>query len=219
MYVRRRATRFRPRARVKRVTRYRRRRARIPRQLTVGTSRNVHKFVRSIKTSYSFGNNSGTQYKQYALAFNLADIPNASEFTTLYDQYMITGVQVKLVPRANVSLSNTGERMGTLISVLDYDDNNPLASIDEFMQRTSKKITRDTQVHVRYLRPMVSSMVYQSAVTTAYGPKRMRLDMSNSSVPHYGLKIYWDNPAWPTTDGVKTFDVYLTYYFTCYNVR
>lgn len=182
-------------------------------------NRNVHKYVRSIKTVYEFGNNSATQVKEYSLNFKLSDVPNVSEFTTLYDQYMITGVKVKLVPRASSSDANTGEKLGNMISVIDYDDSTNLASIDEYMQRVNKRITRDNVTHIRFLRPCVASMVYQSAFATAYGPKRMRLDMTNSQVPHFGLKLYWDNGAWPVTDGTKKFDVYLTYYFTCYNVR
>lgn len=204
--------------RVRRFKRSRRSRRSFKRYRRRG-NRNVHKFVRSIKTVYEFGNNSAGQNKQYALSFNLADLPNASEFTTLYDQYMITGVKVRIVPRASSSDANTGERLGNLISVIDYDDANPLASIDEYMQRVNKKITRDNVQHVRFIRPCVSSMVYLSAISTAYGPKRMRLDMNNSSVPHFGMKIYWDNGQWPVTDGTKKFDVFLTYYFTCYNVR
>lgn len=148
------------------------------------------------------------------LNFRLSQVPNSSEFTTLYDQYKIKAVKCTLIPRfTEVPIGST---QGNMWSVLDYDDSSPPGNLDELLQRQNLKRTRMHQIHSRYLRPMVTQEVYATGVATAYAPKRnVWLDCTNSDVEHYAVKFWFDARG----TAPVTYDLQLKYYLAFKNVR
>ena len=120
-------------------------------------------------------------------------MPNSTELTALFDQYRISGVMFKLVPRFNVTESSTTLAPtatyppSQVMTCLDFDGQGPL-SLQAILQYQNLKMTRGQAVHQRYFKPAVLSMAYQSTVSTAYIPKWGQfIDTANPTVPHYGL--------------------------------
>lgn len=141
-------------------------------------------------------------------SFTLSDLPNSSEFTALYDQYKIMGVSYKLYPRFNsVDQNLSGGRIWT---VLDYDDSNLPASINELCQYQNVKCTNTSQVHSRYLKP-----AFNLTTGSANIPQRRNwIDVASTAVPYRGIKGIIE----PTSSSVA-YDCKMTFYCAFKNVR
>lgn len=202
----------------------RRMRARIARPV----NRQVHWFKRTCRltdvtasiSELGVQTNVATAYQ-----FNLNQLPNVSEFTTLFDQYKITGAKITFSPVGNNALIsplsgvNSSFGFGRVLTAIDFDDSTTPAGENEMMQYQSCKITNPMKTHTRYLSPKVLAAIYQSSVSTSYESRKAPwIDVGNPSVPHYGLKL-WINAPLSTVKASITYNVYLTLYFGCKNVR
>lgn len=158
--------------------------------------------------------------------FALSNVPNSSEFTSLYDQYKINAVKVSLIPRGNTaeitaasgaSAVFQGQSVG-VFSVIDYDDTALLTSINEACQYQNMKMSRATRTHSRYLKPRFNLQGITNQGTGATGPTmntRGWIDCSQINVPHFGLK-------WAFQQNVNynlQYDVKIDYYLAFKNVR
>lgn len=90
-----------------------------------------------------------------AFNFSLSDLPNASEFTSLYDMYKINCVKITFYPQQTVSNSiNTAYNANAssrFFTVIDYNDSNSPTSLDELRQYQSCKITPVLRQHKRVI--------------------------------------------------------------------
>lgn len=172
-----------------------------------------------VRTSYQLAGYSlagGAAATGAARVFRLSAVPNAGEFTALYDQYQIKGVKISLIPRYTESSAGVaGQVIGNMWSALDYDDASVPANVDTLLQYQNVKRTRMNQVHSRFLRPMIANEIYNTGVATAYAPKRnVWIDCASDTTEHYGIKFWFDSSA----AGV-TFDVQVKFYLAFKNVR
>lgn len=71
-------------------------------------SRQVHNFKRTALISQITASNSGVSQINIAGAytFSLSQLPNVVDFTSLYDQYKITGAKLSFVPGATEYIGN-----------------------------------------------------------------------------------------------------------------
>lgn len=173
---------------------------------------NVHTFKRSVYTASALSVTTANVYS--AFSFNLNAVPNSSEFTSLFDQYRVDYIKIKILPRGSSAEAGTNNNVGKIFSVIDYDDDTVPTSIDQLMQYPNVKTTRTTSDHTRSFRPQFASSVYGSAVLTGYGARRGWLDCESSTVPHYGMKI-----AIQGTAGAQVFDVLIEYILSFKGVR
>jgi len=173
----------------------------------------VHKFKRSVFYSGSFAGSTITDTFG-GIRFRLVDVPGSAEFTSLFDQYKITGVKVSFLPRGNVGEVGTNQGIVKFFTAIDYDDITALTSINDLLQYENAKTTRSTQDHSRFLRPKVAALAYQSSVGNAYMPRTGWIDCNNTTVEHYGIK--WALQQLPV--GSQTFDVKIDYYLSFKNV-
>lgn len=165
--------------------------------------------------------------------FKLQDCPNYAEYQALYDQYKITGINFKIMPKtdnvANAANSNTVSGFGQIITVIDYDDSVVSGlTRDDFLQFQTVKVTGPTRKHTRFLKPKQLGIVYRASGTTgqAVVPARF-LDMGLADIPHFGVKVWIDGPTRNPLLGANDinspltviYDVYATYYFKCKNTR
>jgi len=169
----------------------------------------------------------------FSLAFQLADIPNLTDFTALFDSYMITGVmlQFKLIdnpdaiyelnPAAGSGVSNKNNFYPTLWWVSDHDDNNnvSLPQIKEFERVKHRVLYPNKETNIM-LRPTTLSQVYRSSVTTGYAENRKRqwLDLAATDIPHYGFKSVIDFEGLAPV-GAYRIKVNVKYLLSCKNVR
>lgn len=163
---------------------------------------------------------SGGPDGQYGFSYSLNALPNASEFTSLFDQYRIAGVKTRFLPRGNSSelTGASGGNISSIASVIDYDDGTaPTGGISQISQYQSFKLTRSDQQHTRYFKPRLNVAAINSVAGGTQNKLNMRgwLDCDVSTTEHYGLKVVV--PAPPS--GSVVYDVIVTMYVLFRNVR
>lgn len=160
----------------------------------------------------------GTDYFG-ASSFALINLPNQSEFTSLYDQYKILKVKWQLLPRGNsAELGNNtaaSGMMGRVFTCLDYDDSNSPASFNEMCQYENLKKTSTAVSHTRSFVPKYTREVATGLGTTANEPATGFIDCTNNSVLHRGIKIGIQAPP----AGSQVYDLLVTYKLAFKNVR
>lgn len=180
----------------------------------ISRRQNTHSFKR---TAYIPGwvTTSPTIDVLFKLESALADVPNYTEFTNLFDRFKIGGVLFKLISRFNVA--PVGPSVPSqVMTCLDYDGNGP-TTIAALNQYQNKKTTRGTAIHKRFYKPAVLLAAYQSLTGTSYVPKwNQYIDTAGvgPATPHYGL--YGIIPACVAD---VTYDLEVTYWIQCRNVR
>ena len=155
---------------------------------------------------------SGSEY-DIVTTFSLDQVKTYSDFTSLYDKFKITGVQVivSMIANPNALLSaptvattningagqfvNQQNFYPRLWYVNDYDDA-ASTSINALRERqgVKYKVLKPNAPVKIFVKPTVLVQTYKTAVTTGYASvegsagKRMWLDVASGiSVPHYGL--------------------------------
>lgn len=134
--------------------------------------------------------------------FKLNDLINATEFTQLFDQYMILKVVVKIQMITNpdgFSYTNsvTGPTQNNFFPkiwyIRDYDGG-ASETLSTIKERTgvSYIIPKPNKVYSIVLKPLPLVQTYLTALSTGYAPKRLWIDIAAPTVPHYGLKTVID---------------------------
>lgn len=139
----------------------------------------------------------GVSHGSFGVAFSLSALPANNEFTTLFDQYRITWVDLDIIPEWNMAYtafsSGNGTTGGWFHSAVDYDDNSaPTASqtgVSELAQYPSYKCLPITS-HVRVsFKPKVALAAYAASAFTSYASASDQwLDCASSAIEHYGFK-------------------------------
>lgn len=158
------------------------------------------------------------------VAYTLADIPNYSEFTTLFDEYKIAAIKVAYMPTKNVNtntqtgtggtITNTTYMLPTVYTVIDHNDTDT-PTINDMVQNETLKISRGNQVHTRYFKPRVPCRVY-AGVSDGYIYRSGQwigtaTANGDDNVPHYGLKYFFELPTGEKADNL-TYKVITTFY-------
>lgn len=163
------------------------------------------------------------QSAQGAFEFKLTDIANYAELTSLYDEYCISKVVVKMYPKYG-AMGQTNGGQGTYlqttsafkptITAIDYDDSTAPASRAELLEYGSAKMHNSNQVITRVITPKIAVQTYKTAVASGYAAKAHQwIDCGDNNVPHYGLKyqVEYDSPN-NTGVPIYMYDVICKYY-------
>lgn len=154
-------------------------------------------------TFLTFSNSTlGFTYQSFQRSFTLNDCVGFSEFTTLFDQYKISKVQIEFglqnnpdaVNLLNNATSQTNANFYPKIWYTpDYDDETSptLEAIKQYPQVKCRVLEPNKIVRV-VVRPKAQVQIYQSATSTGYGAFNGWLDVGAPGVPHYGLKACID---------------------------
>jgi len=130
----------------------------------------------------------------------LSSFDQATQLAAVFDQYMIESVEIWIMPQfSNASTSNFS---GTLLSVIDLDDNNVLSTVAQASDYTSCVTTEVDQGHYRHFVPHVALAAYSGAFSSFANRHHMWIDAASPSVQHYGVKL-----AASPTGAVCTYDV------------
>lgn len=127
-----------------------------------------------------------------AQAFSFQQLAGSGEFTSLFDQYMITHVQLKFFLRIDPSAQSASlANIPRLYWFTDHDDDTAPPNLNAFREHQRLKITpmslyKPVTINVK---PSILSQVYRTISTTGYAPKwHTWIDCAQIDVPHYGLK-------------------------------
>lgn len=190
-------------------------RSRVPKTLR----QPIQYFKRSAYFSGWAANN--TTADNFLVTFaTLNSVPNASDFTTLYDQFRINGVKFTLIPRGNQS--DIGTASGTVaqsvgvFSVIDYDDSNALTSLGQALQYQNMKMTRSHQIHSRYFKPRIMTSADATTGIVMANNTRGWLDVATGAdVKHLGIKYVLQQ----SPNSSQQFDLKVDYYLAFKCVR
>lgn len=179
----------------------------------------VYNFKRSFYVSNYISSTSAADTPA-AVSFALNGVPNAAEFTGLYDQYRINAIKLRLMPRGNSSELGpaTGGGICSLFSVIDYDDASvPTGGVNQLVQYQSLKVTRSDREHVRYFKPRINVGAINSVAGGIQNKVNTKgwLDCDVSTTDHYGLKFVLER----TPTGTCIYDAIVTMYMSFRNVR
>jgi hypothetical protein len=162
----------------------------------VNIKKDVHYFKRSFIGATITGNVAYSPYTA-GVFWTLGSLPNVSDFTNLFDRYMITYVKcfihLKLDPS---SQSATLATLPKLYYVRDYDDATTPSSINELREHSkcTYRVMNPNRPIVIGIKPATLALAYRSAVASTYSPKwKTWIDMATTDVPHYGLKLAIDD--------------------------
>lgn len=176
----------------------------------------VHKFSRV----YQFGS-AGKQALDSGTGFGVAlsSLPNFADYTTLFNQYRITGLDVEYVLQTQV-ISGSYPRM---IFAVDYEDNSSPTSEPEMLQYENCDIFNFSQMKPTFKRslvPRVAVPAFQFGVTTAYsvGAPGTWINCDYPSVIHYGWK-HWLNNYNSTNTPTIDIKIYLRLHIECRGER
>lgn len=192
----------------------RRRRVGAVRRRGMMGGRGVYRFKR---TAFYSGYLSGSTIQDVsgALIGQLSQVPGNSEFISLYDQYKITGIKWKFMPRANSAEAGTNQGLIKLFTAIDRNDLNP-PTITDILQYSSMKMTPSNRTHSRYIKPTIVQFANQTALGSGYVSTRGGwISTDNPTVAHYGLKFLLQQlPA-----GNQSYDLVVEYYLAFRNVK
>jgi len=155
----------------------------------------------------------------YAFPFALNMVPSSNEFTTLFDRYRITAVDLTFTYWREGYPTGTTETLWPAMYLFMDDDDAAIPTTKSevlermSVQRVSFAPTRQT-ISVR-LRPRWIQT--RAGTSTNIAPANTWIDMSTPAVQHYGVKTWID--FYNTTGGNQQIGANGVLHFECNNVR
>jgi len=154
-----------------------------------------------------------------ALAFRLDDLPDYTEFTNLFDQYALIGVQVNITPRKINASVSTASNIGPNMLYVAYDASDitlpaSLAVLREY--QTVKEFSDTTMTNRKWVKscsPRIAVAAYAGAFSGYSAPPMTWIDTQSPTVQHYGLKM--GIPAGYTAGTVNFYDMDFIYHIAC----
>lgn len=151
----------------------------------------------------------------------MVDMPQASQFLSLYDQYRLMAVRITFIPQYNsYQVGGTASTVPVIYTALDFDSATTPTQINTLDNYTTCRKQTFTRPHTRYYKPSPLLNTYISATTSGQAnlSRKTWMNWNTSNVPYYGLigAITAANPAALVAQSVRVMAVY---YFQCRNVR
>lgn len=178
---------------------------------------NIYHFKRKFFVVDNYAVTAGSDLKA-GLSFSLGQLPDFTDFTSLYDQYRINKVVVKLIPKVTQAVLEGGvamlnQNLQQVHSAIDYDDVTAPNSISDLTQYQNHRMSRGNQIHTRVFVPKALTTI--GAVSSAPKAKQW-LDTSTSGIQHRGMKLFI--PAPNSTGTTLYYDLECTMYLSFKNV-
>lgn len=199
---------------------YKRRKVTTRRQPTTRTNikRDLYAFKRRFFSGTITGNAAHIPYLE-GKSVALSNLPSVSEYSNLFDRYMITYVKVyyhlKIDPSAQ---SASTASFPKLYYIRDYDDGTASLSLNDMREhgKCTYRVMNPNRPVVFGLRPSTLTEKYRFPISTTYSPQwNQWIDMATTDVPHYGWKIGIDD----LTNTNYKVDVEVVMWFKCKDTR
>lgn len=165
--------------------------------------------------NYIVQNGSTALYGQ--ISFCLADLSQATTFSSLFDRYRIEKVMLRVTTRNSATqlfnIASPNQAMPTFYCAIDRDDSSPLSTINSISEYDNSIATPgNLSFDVELIPSVVSTIANASSTATSSVIKRSDeqwLDIAATTIPHFGVKWavgplqatstsvwYWDVEAW-----------------------
>lgn len=166
---------------------------------------------------------------------NLSNLPAISELSSLFDNYKLSKVVLKLIPyatsvdSADSSAGISGGLNAIIHSVFDVDGSPTgfagseagIASLQQYPNYKKRRLVGNRPLKYVFVpRPQIAARGTAGSTTfvTPSGSSPW-LDMSDLSVPHYGFYAVIESVAPSSTQQFINFRMEAVYYFKCKGVR
>lgn len=136
------------------------------------------------------------------LKFEIADIPQFSTYSSLFDQYRLTGVKVILLPTTNTN--DTANVGGSFIYSIDLDGDTSITTFDDILQCSNSHTSPwsstggMTPYKKMFVRPRTRDALVKDicnnvpTFSTALGDSKQWIDLGDrGTTEHFGLNIGW----------------------------
>jgi hypothetical protein len=149
----------------------------------------VYEFIQSASLGIVLSS-SNTVFQGYSKAWTTSDIPQFSNFATIFDQYRFIKVEVWLNPIGPATAPGYSPPNGSrFISVTDYDDANTVGSSGSLLQYENSSAGSLQMGHYRSFRPHMAVAAYGNSVFTSFkNTVSDWIDCGSTTVQHYGIK-------------------------------
>jgi len=152
--------------------------------------------------------------------FRLTDVPSASDFTNLFDQYRITAVEAVYV--FSTHILSSAARYPRLTFAVDYSDaGNPTSESDVLQYQNAEAFQFGQVKHTfkRMLKPRAALAAFEGAFS-GYGMASANqwFDTADASIEYYGTKEWVSNYNTTLATGALI-NVYHRYHFEFKNAR
>lgn len=153
----------------------------------------VCKMCRSWETTLSMA--TGTQGAT-GYAFTMSQVLNIGELQAVFDQYMIVGIKVLMIPRfTSAEVGAAKELEWPKVYVwYDCDDATPPSAgtaISAAMQRSNVQQLDLTRPNEFYFKPRLAPQFYNGGFGTS--SNYQWINMASIGIEYYGLKIAWSS--------------------------
>lgn len=150
--------------------------------------------------------------------FQLADVPDVSDFANLYDAYVIDQVDITYILENN----NPGQ-YPILLWAPDYDDGTIPTNSNQVMTHQNVKhhaFSENKREVTISVRPRALNVAYKPGVTSGYtwAPDAVICDMANLDIQHYGIKTWVSHYNSTDTPGARIRTL-LKYHLRCIGQR
>lgn len=177
----------------------------------------THFFKRTFLTEHTI-TNSGFQAIPSASgvynSWNLGQLPNSTDFTSLYDKYKICAIKIKYVFNRNSSDTVTANHeLPTLCTVYDDNDTNALSNETEAVEYANYRVNRLDRVVSRYFKPKCLNK--DAGGDSVIEAKRRWISREDNTHIHHGMKVGIDVVGTATGTTIGTLKVYTTFYVGC----
>jgi len=125
-----------------------------------------------------------------AYYFSLSQLPQATTFTSLFDQYRVDELEVTLFPmfRANAFPASVGAVLTPLIyTVVDLDDATAPSLLSDLYEYQNTQVHSDDKPFSFRFKPKVGLATYTGGLA-GYTVTNGWIDAASTSVQHYGWK-------------------------------
>lgn len=150
----------------------------------------TYAFKRSFRTVVDLRNWATMQHNSYV--FTLSNLPQGTEFTSLYDQYKIYKIKCEFYSDRDLGLYPAATNSWGLMfyGAVDHDDGTALSSADDYLQYQNLKMrmVKGGKFATFTFAPHVAQAAYQGAFTGYANTGAPWIDCSSNQVQHYGLK-------------------------------
>lgn len=124
--------------------------------------------------------------------FRLNQLPNYTEFTSLFNSYKIYFAKVTFIYDRNDAVSAPAgtNLLPNLLTCIDTNDATGLASLGEFQEYRTYKLRRMDRPITVLLKPKPATAVYYTGASPRYAAdgSDQWIDCAGVTVPFYGLK-------------------------------
>lgn len=153
-------------------------------------------------------------------SFTIDQLPNVTDFTSLYEEYKLCGIKRKFVyDRNSAESSATGGIIPNLVTVNDWRDGSDLGSENAALEYKSFKVSRLDKPVSRYYKPAIAVGEANGGTGNNFIKFGAWLTTAQTDSPHFGLKWGITTNANTTVIHIGDLKVYTTVYLACRNPK